>query len=73
MPSTDGGKACRNGSECASAWCACPDNPFEGGPHRLDDGAEATGTCAAFPARSGAGWMCVVEGGRIVRRGIIVD
>jgi hypothetical protein len=73
MPARDGEKPCRSGNECSIGWCECPDNPFEGGPHRLEDGAETAGTCATFPARGGAGWMCVVEQGRAHRQGIIVD
>jgi hypothetical protein len=73
LPAGDGGKPCRESSDCSVQWCECQDNPFEDGPHQLEDGAEATGTCATFPARGGAGWMCAVEHGHVIRHGIIVD
>lgn len=73
MPAGDGSKACRDGGECSLHLCECADNPFEGGPHTVADGAEGAGVCATFPARSGAGWMCTVEQGRVHRQGIIVD
>ena len=72
-PAADEGKACRSSGECAAHFCECPGNPYEGGPNRVADGTAATGTCARFPARGGAGWMCTVEDGVVHRQGIIVD
>ena len=80
QPFPDGGKPCRDGSECVSDFCECPprdrsDSGPTSGP--VPDGPsvspEATGTCASFPPASGSGWHCLVVKGKRLEKGIIVD
>lgn len=78
MPTKDGGKTCRDGSECSRNLCYCTgelSGPNAGGRSELEhlDGTQGTGQCATFPPGSGTGWRCLVVKGRIVIRGIIVD
>jgi hypothetical protein len=70
-PALDVDKPCANSNECSMRWCVCPGSPYA--PHNLEDGANAAGTCARFPAPGGAGWLCTIESGRIKRHGMIVD
>ena len=68
-PSPDGGKACRDGSECALSLCLCPVKPAAESP----TAPLVSGTCATFPPASGSGWHCLVVKGRALQQGIIVD
>jgi hypothetical protein len=74
-PARDGGKACRNGSECQYAWCLCPPELSLVGDRENPamEGTEATGVCPEWPLLSRGVWVCLVSGGRIMRNGLIVD
>ena len=74
MPSSDGGRPCRDKRDC-NLLCLCPPDVRVGGP-RADEpleGADMTGECATYPPVSGSGFTCEIIGGRLTRRGTIVD
>ena len=80
QPWPDGGKPCRDGSECTSELCECPPlDKSDSGPYSgpVPDGPSvppnASGTCATFPPASGSGWHCLVVKGKRLEQGIIVD
>lgn len=80
QPYPDGGKPCRDGSECTSNLCECPvreraqTGPRGGSsPDEPIEAPEGTGTCAFFPPASGSGWHCLVVKGQLLEQGIIVD
>lgn len=67
MPAPDGGQPCSGRKDC-NIVCECPSRT-----EALEDGSRSEGVCATFPFASGSGWHCIVENGRLVRQGMIVD
>lgn len=77
IPAPENGHACSSSAACGLGRCRCEGelarpNPASDPALRDRDGAPGTGACSDAPLESGT-WWCLVEDGKIVLHGIIID
>lgn len=77
VPSAENGRACSSSVGCGLGRCRCegelarPD-PANDPELQRRDGTRGTGVCSDAPLESGT-WWCLVEDGKVVLHGIIID